>query len=364
MDQNFDISSSFTTFELNSTIYPNWYLWKGFLPSDNSFTQNPPLLGLGILFSANSTGAYTGQQSCQPQPPTTSQRWGDYMTMLWDPNYSSPNQNQAFWTVQEYTTGGSNQSTQFAQLADPVPYIVGYNAWEESECPGADGKPCTLTITTPSGLQNGDVVVVTMDTGGYRSTLPTPPDSTWTALPIANMNNQQFLESGFCYNHDPTTAYVFSHVYGASSETGSYAFSQVKQALCGGAFQPELEGALYAYRGANTNFSKYLLYAYINNVADYPVLTDGPSGTTSPSPGTLLNIFWGNGSENPEATEPNTYFTAPKGATPEVPGNNASDYYLADVPIPSAGVAFGEYRTNVSTTGPDDTFGWQLFMPD
>jgi len=180
MDPDFDTSFSFTTFMANSTIYPNWYLFKGFLPSDNSFSQNPPLLGYGILGSANSTGSYTGQQSCPPSPTptatatpsTSSQRWGDYMTMLWDPNYASPNENGAFWTIQEYTTGGSNESTQWAQLADPLPYYVS-SFDSEGEC--NPNSMCTVRIQAPPGVQSGDMLMVNLDLGSVSSSNPTVP---------------------------------------------------------------------------------------------------------------------------------------------------------------------------------------------
>ncbi len=120
MDKDLDIAWTFETFGPNNNPYPNWYIAKGFAPPGASYVS-PPLLGDGIEGSASSGGAFTGQTSCNgsnPQP-----RWGDYVSTVWDPDFSSPSgETGAFWTVQEYTTGGSDQSTNGG--VDPVWWSV------------------------------------------------------------------------------------------------------------------------------------------------------------------------------------------------------------------------------------------------
>lgn len=81
------------------------------------------------------------------------------MSELWDPNFASPNESDAFWMAQEYTTGGSNQSTQFAPIQDPLPFFVG------TSVPGAnDGEnectapgPCSLTFSPPANALPTDL---------------------------------------------------------------------------------------------------------------------------------------------------------------------------------------------------------------
>lgn len=124
MDPDLDISYTADNFLFGSTIFPNWFQAKGFAPSGGSYSS-PPLLGSGVLTAAQSTGAYTGKQPCDPTQMT--QRWGDYMSMVWDPSFASPNESDAFWTAQEFTTGGSNQSTEFIPLQDPLPFFAGFS---------------------------------------------------------------------------------------------------------------------------------------------------------------------------------------------------------------------------------------------
>jgi hypothetical protein len=92
MDDDFDIVSTFQTFYLNSNIYPNWYIDKGFIPNNNSFAQNPPGLGYGILANT-SRSSYYGKTNCTP-PGSSLARWGDYVSTIWDPNLGSPNEIQ------------------------------------------------------------------------------------------------------------------------------------------------------------------------------------------------------------------------------------------------------------------------------
>jgi hypothetical protein len=180
MDKDFDIAYTFETFGPNYDAYPNWYTAKAFQPNQN---YSDPMLGLGILDSAASTGEYFPEIVCGA--PAT--RWGDYVTTVWDPNFSSPNESDSFWTVQEYTTGGSNESTLWQALADPLPHFVG-STQSESECGGGAGSTCTVKISTPTGVQPGDLLLVGLLLGEPASNPPELPDSSWTLLPAANLS--------------------------------------------------------------------------------------------------------------------------------------------------------------------------------
>src|SRR5579862_2597930 len=61
---------------------------------------------------------------------------------------------------------------------------------------------------------------------GNFPTPPIPPDSTWVSLPIANMNEATSTKSGTCGSGDLRTEYAYAHVYGSSTETGSYKFKK------------------------------------------------------------------------------------------------------------------------------------------
>ena len=163
------------------------------------------------VLAPRSSGNYTGQQSCSTR---TTQRWGDYMSTLWDPSVTSTPSGEkgAFWTVQEYTNGGGpDQSTQWTELSDPLPYFVSYS-YQEQECAVGSGQTCTATLPTPAGLQNGDVVIAALTMGGTFPTPPSPPDSTWVTLPIANQGAALSMGQGSCNRGDLATEYVYAHV--------------------------------------------------------------------------------------------------------------------------------------------------------
>jgi len=356
MDSDVGIAATFQSFYLNSNIYPNWYINKGFTQGNGH--QPGQLLGYGILANAY-RGAYAG---CAGLPT----RWGDYMSTIWDQNLPAPAGSNGFWTVQEYSNGGgvqagSNQSTQITELASPLPYYVSYSA-NEQECNVGVGNTCDAKFSAPAGLRKGDVVVAFLDMGGSFPKPPTPPDS-WTELPIANNANAVSMQVGSCGAHDQTTIYAYAHLYGSSSETGTYDFKHVVESLCNGTGLPEIEGLIVGYRQADTNFGDYSLYGY-TSVPGFTA-TVGPPGGTSPSEGALLNVFNGGGYET-ESSELTTVFSGLSGtpaATSEVPLSKViSAYTLADVGIPTSGAALGAYSIT-SNYGDAGLFGWQLFVP-
>jgi hypothetical protein len=113
VDQDLDIYLSMTNFLYSIDPYSGYSLMKG------PISQFGPLLvATGNL--QTSSAAYTGKLSCPPS--NTQQRWGDYTSSMWDPGAtSSSGESGAFWTVQEFTTGVDNQSTEWLELSDPFP---------------------------------------------------------------------------------------------------------------------------------------------------------------------------------------------------------------------------------------------------
>ncbi len=362
MDGYLGIAYTFQTFYYGSNIYPNWYLAKGFDPTE---TTNPPLLGYGILGNPN-RGAYAG---C---PPKTT-RWGDYMSTIWDPNLPAPAASNGFWTAQEFSNGGgsqtgSNQSTQITELANPLPYYLDTSE-NESECGGGDGSTCKLKIAAPPDLKNGDVVLAFLDMGGKYSKPTAPPDSSWTDLPIGNQGGTTSMQVGSCATKDLSSIFAYAHVYGSSTESGTYEFKHVISYICNNTnAYPEIEGALFAYRGADPTATDYVVDAY---ASEAPTITVGPAPNPSPSDGTLVNVFDPLGFESGSPPADDTCSTlsgltgSPLANWETVPGGAeflGACYADADAGVPAAGTSINQYSATTSGNG-YHTFGWQVLLP-
>jgi hypothetical protein len=141
-DQDQDFYLTTTSFAGGSSIYSSWYASHGFLTIEAQ----------GYLQTSAFNSTYTGDQSCSG---TGNPRWGDYMSSMWDPSQTSAGgERDSFWSVQEFTAGVADQSTEWLQLNDPLPYFVGYNVptpptgqgpagGGENECP--KGRDSTAT---------------------------------------------------------------------------------------------------------------------------------------------------------------------------------------------------------------------------
>jgi hypothetical protein len=326
---------------------------------------------MGQNFIEMSNGEYLGNPGQQPpQQPL----WGDYNSMIYDPNAIPQGGEGSWWSVEEITDvntpllyGNSDESTNWKALVDPtpLPYFVSYSS-TEAECAVSPGQNCVVKIPAPAGLQNGDIVVAFLSMGGSFPTPPSPPDSTWITLSIANQGGAQSMIQGDCPDGDLGTEYAYAHVYGSSSETGTYDFKHVMEYICNNTVRPELSGFLAGYRAAGTNLANLVLYGYPNNGSD-GVLFDGPAPASAPAEGELLNVFNCPGTESPESGEGGAQYVlgslsgAPP-ATAETPYNNSPEgYFLADLGIPAAGTNLGQYSVRCSALG---TFGWQLFLPE
>ncbi len=328
----------------------------------DAYTGIPVLTFAGQDYMEVSSGEYLGNPG--QQPPEQS-RWGDYNTMIYDPDAIPPGGEGSWWSVEEISNGPSDQSTTWVALADPTPqpYFVSY-AYHEQECAVGSGQTCVATVNAPAGLQNGDVVIAALSMGGSFPKPPTPPDSTWVSIPIANQGNATSASQGSCGNGDLATEYVYAHVYGSSTETGSYKFKHVVFSFCSGVFSPEIESFLMGYRLANSNLASYVLYGYSDQVPASTVSV-GPAPANAPVPGRLLNIFYGGGSETPESSEPNVNLNSVVSGSPQATLQTPAlqmDYFLADVPIPVAGTSLNQYGIR-TTTFPVTLFGWQLLVP-
>jgi len=377
-DPQLDLYATLTSFSSGNYAYSSWFVQRNF----NNTKQ------LNLVYDGNfaqSHGVYTGQNTCPTATPTGSasptstpspsatptpgpilQRWGDYDSMNWDPNQPGLGSGlSGLWSVLEFTQGGTDQSTVWTPLPAGPPYLVGYSSGE-AECNVGFGNTCTAKLPAPGGLQNGDVVVAFLYMGGSFVTPPKPPDSTWVELPIANMAGAVSMQQGACNTGDLTTEYAYAHVYGSSTETGTYDFKHVIFTFCNGA-NPEIEGFLAGYRGVSTNINTYLLSGNPAAAAGATV-TVGPEPGKSSSPGILINVFESGGSESPESSEGGAGFVAgsligsPPAATETSMNTPPAGYLLADVGIPSANYRFTQYSAT-SNLSEFHLWGWQLFMP-
>ena len=365
-DDDLDFAYAFETFQSGSsqTPYNNWYEAKGFITNLPGI-QSPPLMGSGISYDQESGGAYTG---CSQYG---TQRWGDYMSMLWDSSYSDQGfaapsgENSAFWTVAETSSGGSNQTTSWVSLNDPLPFFAGSSVpnapsgtYGENEC-GFSGIDCKLVYTAPLNAQPGDLFVAEVNIGEGSDvnhlTLPTG----WVALPMVNHSGQYSLLSwgnGFY-----TTSFLAAYIYGSqANDPGSYTFKVLTQTNTS-----ELIGFLFSYRGATMIPTNLSVYGYgvtaLNNFASTNRVT--PSGQT-----TLASLFvddcYGKKESKEGTAEMQVQFTAPSGSpvsSAETSLNPDFLYLVSDAGVPIGGNAYGPYST---TTCTGVNFAYNVIVPE
>jgi hypothetical protein len=384
MDNDLDIASTFQSFFLNSNIYPNWYIAKGFVPNNNTFALNPPLLGYGILANANRS-SYYGDTNCFGNKV----RWGDYMSTIWDPNLGSPNESSGFWTVQEYSNGGptptstptagatpvplgSNQSTQITQLADPLPYFVGSSlpspdtgqgpaGGGESECKNGVNSPCHLTYSAPPGAQFGDVFIVVQCIGDVQNDTFLTRPAGWTLLKFNGTGKTLYSTDGTF----ASSFYVALYVYGSEpNDTGQYTFTIVPQN------NVETLGFLVAYRGASPSIpGNYLLYGNpaTSDTSQVSTLKFSPNKNNSPpAETTLFNLLSQNcihsGSEDPDLIVAFGPVSGSPSATAETPLSSVNGNLAADVAVPSTGGTYGPYTSALGCSGLNT--GISLVIPE
>lgn len=193
-----------------------------------------------------------------PTPGPILQRWGDYNSLIWDPSLtSSSGEPGLFWSVAEFSKGGTDQSTVWTQFNDALPYFIGPASNVESECNGGPGSTCSVTVQTPSGVQNGDVVLVGIFLNEPAAHPPALPDSSWTLLSASNISgapNQISAADSF----STLTVWLAAHIFGSvANDSGSYTFKHFLNSSV------ELGTFLMAYRGAGQDLSKYTAYGFV-----------------------------------------------------------------------------------------------------
>jgi hypothetical protein len=149
---------------------------------------------VGQNFIEIGNAEYTGNPA--QTPPV---RWGDYNTMLYDPDAIPPGGEGSWWSVEEISKGGSDESTNWEALADPtpLPYFVNWDP-NEKDCAGG-GSTCKITAGPPYGVQAGDLILVALVLGEPANSNPHLPDSSWTLLPASNVTgNPTMIASGGC----------------------------------------------------------------------------------------------------------------------------------------------------------------------
>ena len=374
MDKDLLVSYTYTAFDPTKYITPNWNAARGFNPTNG---QWPNVLGYGAIPGAASLGTYTGD------PTQATQRWGDYMTTVWDPTIGTPR--GGFWTVQEYSPGGPIESTEMVTLQDPAPYYVGYTMppnGGESECivNGSISNPCGLTFSAPAGAQPGDVLVATLGEY-YKWGVWDPKQSNagglqvpsgWTLVPTTfNGATAPQLYSYTNFNDwtTYTTTYLAVYQY-QSNDPGSYQFIMH---FGNTGIGSEIGGFLVSYRGASGNLANYAA----NGWPSFQVSTSQTTGGIPAANGdnTLLTVFGGN-CIVPGFREETPYvsFTAPTGfpqlavETPFFDGGEIP-FIAADVAF-GAGQQVGSYSANSCNVNYQGTvyggqiFAYQMPIPD
>ncbi len=351
MDQDIYLTS--TNFNLTSGASP-YGVWD--------YIRNGAFAGQDVL--QRSSGNYTGTQSCQG---TTVQRWGDYTSTLWDPGVTSTPSGEkgAFWAVHEYTLGGADQSTEWIELSDPLPYFVG-STNGEGECPGGPGTTCSITINAPVGVQNGDIILVDLLFGEPASGGPTLPDSSWTLLSASNISGSptQIAASNSSYT---ITSWLAAHIFGSvPNDSGSYKFKHHDNGY------GELGAFMVVYRGAGQSLSSYTGYGFEQNGFKDDLTT---ASITPPGDSQLVAMIFDAAScELPESTEPNgTTFSAPSGGptlSPETALIPAPiSVFAADASVPLSSQSYGPYTFTATVKGscPNKTgswLGWGVAIPE
>jgi hypothetical protein len=325
-DQDFYLGST----HFNADAYQNT-IWDSYEGLGSGLT----FVGQNVMES--SAGTYTGIVGAGPQ------RWGDYNTMIYDANAIPPGGEGSWWSVEEISQGGSDQSTTWEALADPtpLPYFLGFDG-VESECSLGAGYNCGVTVGVPYDVQPGDVLLVALVMGQSATTLPTLP-SGWTLLSASNLSGSPQQISA-TVSGGTLTSWLAAHVYG-NNEPSSYKFVHYNSN------GTELGAMLVAYRGGNQNLSNYTGYGFVQNGrnSSFTIGAISPPGETE-----LVDLIQADGGcDTPESYEFDTEtLTAPSGSptlAPETPLNPLEAFWLAaDARVPAAGQSYGPYTLTES----------------
>ncbi len=373
LDNDLDLYLGSTWFNANSYPWTVWDMYHG--PGLNIFEGQNDI--------EQSTAEYTGDGETSPE------RWGDYNTMVYDSNAMGPNGEPVFWSTEEITcsslfqsspnincpsgqTISADESTSWVALEDPLPWFVGSPNPAESECPSGTGYNCSVTISPPPGVQQGDVLLTTLLMAQTSTTLPTLP-SGWTLLPASNITNspQQITSEDNCEVAD--SSWLAMHVYG-TNEPSSYKFTHYDKGgydSCLGAYYVSEFGAFMAvYRGGGQNTGNCTAYGFTQNSDSSSFST---IAITPPAENELATVFAADFGTETEKYEPGLTFDPPTGS-PTLDVETALTpstfpFLDADVGVPEGSTQqYGPYSisaTPCSTCGTKGLWlGWQVAIPE
>jgi hypothetical protein len=353
LDDDQEFYLGITNFQ--TSIFPQtiWQSYAGLL--------SPTFLGQNVLESSAST--YIGQAGTSLPDAAGPQRWGDYNSMSYDPSTANaPGGEGPFWQVEEISKGGADESTTWIELADPtpLPYFVGFTQ-HESECSGGVGSTCKVNLSPPTGVQPGDLLLVSFVIGESASHPVQLPDSSWTLLPALNLSGSPQGISASCCGGQ-STSWLAAHIY-SSSDTLPYEFKHYINTA--GA---EFEGFMVDYRSASTNLSSLGSGSYgfaesgkNSSISSIPLALPGESKIAA------LALGIGDGCDDKNSSETVVY-SQPTGA-PAL-AREAEDFWLeADVGAPNAVLKqeFGAYTFSASPGGCFTSVGpwflWEVDIP-
>ncbi len=296
IDSDFDLYLGSTWF--NQGIRPStvWDLLSG--NGLYSFTYE------GQNGIEQSTQEYTGNGN-QSAP---FQRWGDYNTMVYDPNAIGPSGEPVFWEVEEITCsslsnatcpGAADESTSWVALGDPAPQFVGVSEAETEPSPNAtctSSQTLQTMVNPPSGTLDGDVLIAILQAGlPTTGSTPTLPPG-WTLLNLINQGSTTMTTTATCGFFEQSQVAV--HTY-STSDTVPYTFTFYTTPVtntCDPDYCIIGESDVYinAYSFAGTDFTKYGAYGFPNN--DSGSNTTSATGViTPPAERKVLTVFSGTG---------------------------------------------------------------------
>jgi hypothetical protein len=351
----------------------NFYYYQNFFPA---------LASHGALLGSNDT--YTGNPSASGQ-----QRWGDYMSSIWDPSVTTTAGTGTFWTAQEYTLGGPDQSTDWFGLAPAFLSTAGSGSsiqgWSEGSfaCPMAPAS-CTFTVSAPPGVQVGDMLVLSLTEqftpGGYSPTAP----SGWTLVPLSNHSGATEIDVQDTTCGDSSAGWELAHVYDAT-DTGSFDFTvqnpgepvcSLVQGQFGSGASGNILWLVMSYSNVVQDPSQLVAYGFADgsNTAQFST-----GAVVPPAAGVLVGTFnlTGAFSTGPGTGSSSTSFSAPQGTPtlfPETPLSGVSyngGIFAADTVLSTANQTAGGYSTATNIEcGQQGIYynsclwlGWDVLLP-
>lgn len=236
-----------------------------------------------------------------------------------------------------------------AYRLSPVARFAGDTEIPDTEQMSCSPYTTTITVDPPTGVKNGDVLIMPieagMETAGSVPTLP----SGWSLVGFSNQNGALTINSTENQCGFFATTSLAMHVY-SSTDTTPYSFSASITPLpdtChpGFCFFGELGAILLSYRGADTKTGDYTAYAYPNSLATFSTTGAVTVGKFV----NLLNVFTGeNEQDDTNSCEQFSVITGSPTLVDETgptPSCDALPFMAADVWSGASGGTFGPYST-------------------